>query len=49
MALNVSLNAEGLTVGRLTPALTGPIALVAIIALVIAILPLATLMPALMR
>ena len=40
MALNVSLNAEGLTVGRLTPALTGPIALVVAIALVIAILPL---------
>ena len=40
MALNVSLNAEGLTVGRLSPALTGPIALVVAIALVIAILPL---------
>ena len=40
MALNVRLSAEGLTVGRLPPALTGPIALVVAIALVIGILPL---------
>jgi len=40
MALNLSLNAEGLTVGRLRPALTGPIAPVAAVALVIVILPL---------
>ena len=40
MALNVSLTGEGLTVGRLPPALTGPIALVVAVALVIGILPL---------
>ena len=40
MALNLSLTGEGLTVGRLPPTLTGPIALVVAVAIVIGILPL---------
>ena len=40
MALKLRLDADGLTVGRLSPALTGPVAAVVIIALVIGILPL---------